>query len=153
MSKLRTLFLLACCLVITGCGQPASVPPVIERDAYAKKLADGAYEVQLRYSVTSSGGPCLSKDMLTTWTSYSTNWIYLKTLDGTMTADQIVVTIDAGKKEWPYATTNMQGTVSFSNTAMTVLLEKPGFDYNRNVEQGVVPYFLNGVYQVTERPR
>jgi hypothetical protein len=147
MSKLSTLVPLACCLFITGCGKPGSVPPVIDPDAYAKQLADGTYEVQLRHSVTSSGGPCLSKDSFKTWTSYSTNWIYLKALGGKMTADQIVVTTDAGEKEWPYATTNMQGTVSFIDDTMTVQLEAPSYPDGVHM-QGYVQFYLNGTYQV-----
>ena len=120
MSKLSILILTVGSLLFAGCDK--SVPPVIEPVANAQKLADGTYEVQLRYSVTSSGGPCLSKDFFKTWTSYSTNWLYVKSLEGVQSADQIVVTIEAGKREWPYAITNMQGTVSFTNAAMTVQL-------------------------------
>jgi hypothetical protein len=147
MSKLTTYFLLACCLLIAGCGQPTSVLPVIEHVAYAQALTNGTYEIQLRYSITSSGGPCLSKDWFKTWTSYSTNWVYVKALDGALTADQIVVTSDAGKMEWPYAITNMQGTVSFTNATMTVQLEHPNYPDGVHM-QGYAPYYLNGTYQV-----
>ena len=138
---------------MVGCDQkPMSVPPVIESVAHAQKLADGIYEIQLRYSVTSSGGPCLNKDSLKTWTNYSTNWIYAKSIEGVQSADQIVVTIEAGKKEWPYAKTNLQGTVSFTNEMMTVRLQGPSFDYKKNVEQGIVFYQLNGTYRISEGP-
>ncbi len=154
MHRLNLLLCLSCLVLLVGCGnEPSSVPPVIESVAHAQKLADGTYEVQLRYSITSSGGPCFSKDWFKKWTNYSTNWVYLKALDEAVTADQIVVTTDAGKREWPYAMTNMQGTVSFTNATMTVRLQMPGFDYKKNVEQGFVPYFLNGTYQITERSR
>jgi len=149
MSKLSTSILMVCSLLIAGCDK--SVPPVIEHVANTKKQADGTYEVQLRYSITSSGGPCLSKDSFKTWTSYSTNWLYVKSLDGVQGAEQIVVTIEQGKREWPYAHTNMQGTVLFTNTTMTVRLERRGYDYKKNVETGYVPYFLNGTYQISER--
>src|SRR5436309_1963692 len=50
MKRLSILLPLACCLLVVGCEKkPASVPPVIESVANAQKLADGAYEVQLRY--------------------------------------------------------------------------------------------------------
>ena len=147
MSKLSTLFPLVCCLLSTGCGPPASVPPVIETIAHAQKLGDGTYEVQLRYGVTSSGGPCLNKDSFKTWTSHSTNWIYLKALDGEITADQLVVTTDVGKREWPYATTNMQGTVSFTNATMRVQLKQPRYPDGVHME-GYAPYYLNGTYEV-----
>jgi hypothetical protein len=132
-----------------GCGQePASVPPVIESVANAQKLADGTYEVQLRYSVTSSGGPCLNKDLFKTWTSYSTNWLYVKSLEGVQSADQIVVTDKAGKREWPYAITNMQGTVSFTNATLRVRLEGPNYRDGVHMD-GYVAYFLNGTYRLS----
>ena len=148
MKRLSILLPLACCLLVVGCDQkPASVPPVIESVANAQKLADGAYEVQLRYSVTSSGGPCLSKDFFKTWTSYSTNWLYVRSLEGVQSADQIVVTIEAGKREWPYAITNMQGTVSFANGTMTVQLKGPNYKDGVHMD-GYVAYGLNGTYQI-----
>ena len=147
MSRFSTFVPLAGSLALVGCGQgPASVPPVIQTVAHVQKLHDGTYEVQLRYSVTSSGGPCLSKDWFKSWTNYSTNWIYLKTLDGTPTADQIVVTIEAGKKESPYAIKNLQGSVSFTNGTMRVQLEQPWYPDGVYM-QGLQPYFLNGTYQ------
>lgn len=145
MSKLSTFILMFCSLLIAGCDK--SVPPVIEPVANAQKLTDGTYEVQLRYSITSSGGPCLSKDFFKTWTSYSTNWLYVKSLEGVQSADQLVVTIEAGKKEWPYAITNMQGTVSFANGTMTVRLEGPNYKDGVHMD-GYVAYGLNGTYQI-----
>ncbi len=151
MNRLSILLPVACCLMMIGCDQePASVAPVIESVANAQKSADVTYAIQLRYSVTSSGGPCRSKDSFKTWTNYSTNWLYVKSLEGVQSADQIVVTIEAGKKEWPYARRNLQGTVSFTNAMMVVRLHGPGFDYKKNVEKGIVSYQLNGTYRISE---
>ena len=144
-SRFSAVFLMAAWLALAGCSK--SVPPVIEPDAHTQKLSDGTYEVQLRYSVKSSGGPCLNKDWFKTVTNYSTNWLYLKTLDGVMTAEQIVVTIEAGQRVWPYAHTNMQGTVSFTNAGMSVQLEQPSYPDGVHM-QGYIPYFLNGTYKV-----
>jgi len=147
MSRLSTFVPAACCLLIVGCSQePVSVPPVIERVAYAQALTNG-YEDQLRHSITSSGGPCLSKDSFKTWTNYSTNWLYLKALDGVATADQIVITSEAGKRDWPYAITNMRGTVSFTNRAMTIQLERPRYPDGEHMA-GYAPYQLNATYQI-----
>lgn len=44
------LFPLVCCLLIAGCGR-ASLRPVIDTVAHAKKMPDGTYEVQLGYSM------------------------------------------------------------------------------------------------------
>ena len=133
-----------------GCGASRSVPPVIDSTAYAQRSSDGTYEVQLRYSITSSGGPCLSKDWFKTWTSHTTNWLYVKEPVGTIAADRLTVTIDAGKKDWPYAMTNLHGTVSFTNGTMIVRLEQPDVDSKGNAMSAYVPYYLNGTYQISE---
>jgi len=152
MNGLRQLFCLVFIAIVSSCGgERRSVPAVIETVAYLQKLADGSYEAELRYSVTTSGGPCLSKDWFKTSTSYSTNWLYLKTLNGAMTADQIVVTTEAGKKVWPYARTNMQGAVLITNTTMIIRLESRDYDYKRKVETGYVSFFLNGTYRLRQR--
>ena len=137
---------------MTGCGPPKSVAPVIDSVAHAQRLSDGTYQVELRYSVTSSGGPCFNANWFRSTTSYDTNWVYVKSLDGLQSASQIVVTSEAGKKRWPFATTNLQGTVSFSDGMLTVELQHP--DYPDGVHmQGYAPYYLNGTYQVlTDSP-
>ena len=152
MNKWNLLFCSFAVAGVAGCGgDPASVRPAIQSVAYAEKLADGTYEVQLGYSTTTSGGPCLSKDWFKVRTVFSTNWIYLKRLDGVMTADKMVVTDEAGKREWPYAHTNMQGIVSITNATMMVRLEQPDVDSHGNEKSTYVPYFLNGSYEIRER--
>ena len=150
MSKLSTLMSLAYCLLITGCGQPSSVPPAIEHDAYAKKLADGTYEVQLRYSVTTSGGPCLNIHSFSSTTSYATNWLYLNSIEQTASADKVILTTDQSEKD--LAIKGMTGTISFDNGTMTVELQQPNYPDGVHM-QGYAPYYLNGTYQVvTDSP-
>ena len=124
MKKLSTLLPLAC-LLIVGCGQePASVPPVIEHVADAHKLADGSYEIHLRYSITTSGGPCLSSSWFRRRTYHETNWLYVKSLEGVQSADQII--LKSGVKDdvgdFTYAIKDLRGTVSFTNDTMRVQL-------------------------------
>ncbi len=150
MNRSSTLLAFACSIVIVGCG--GIVPPAIEHVAYAQLVTNGTYEVQLRYSITSSGGPCLSKDWFSSWTSYSTNWLYLKALDGAVTADQIV--LRAGVKDdvgdFSYAIEGLRGTVSFDQEIMTVRLEQPNVLPSGEV-RGYAPYYLNGAYQIVKR--
>src|SRR5947209_18986962 len=87
MNRSSTLLAFACSIVIVGCG--GSVPPAIEHVAYAQLVTNGTYDGHLRYSITSSGGPCLSKAWFSSCTSYSTNWLYLNALDGAVTDDPI----------------------------------------------------------------
>jgi len=148
MSKLSTLFLIICSALIVGCG---SVRPVIDPVAKAQKLADGTYEVQLRYSVTSSGGPCLSKDFFKSWTSHDTNWLYVKSLEGVLPADQIVLkggVID-NVGDFRYPIKGLRGTVSFTNATMIIQLEQPKIDHKGNVTDSFSPYYLNGTYTIS----
>jgi hypothetical protein len=148
MNRLTTFFAFTCCLLIAGCGQEtASVPPVIDHVAYARALTNGTYEIQLRYSITSSGGPCLSKDSFKTWTSYSTNWIYLDSIERTVNADQVIVTTDEGARE--LAIKDLKGTISFDSGTMNVQLEQPHVLPGGTV-QGYAPYYLNGKYQIAK---
>lgn len=150
MRELPILAATSLLALICGCGAPHSVPPVIDSTALAQRTSDVMYEVQLRYSITSSGGPCLNKDSFKTWTSHTTNWLYVKELTGTITADRLTVTSDAGKRDWPYAMTNLHGTVSFTNGTMIVRLEQPDVDSKGNEMSTYVPYYLNGSYQISE---
>src|SRR5256885_9520502 len=79
-----------------GCGGSRSAPPAIDSTAYARRSSDGTYEIQLRYSITSSGGPCFNKDWFKTWTSHTTNWLYVREPVGTIAADRLTVTTDPG---------------------------------------------------------
>ena len=145
MTRLSILFPLACCLLIAGCDQ--SVPPVIDHVAYAKKLADGSYEVQLRYSVTTSGGPCLSTSFFRSTTHYAANWLYLKTIEQRVSADQVIVTDVEDDRN--LAIKDMRGAISFHNGTMTVQLEHPHVLSSGAVE-GYAPYYLNGTYQIAK---
>ena len=152
MRILSTYCLLALIAPIVGCGkEPASVPPVIEPVAYQRRLDDGMYEIQLRYSVTTSGGPCLNKSFFSSTTSHATNWLYVKSIAGTVNADQIVVTIEAGKRDYPYAIKNMRGAVSFDNGTMKDQMERPKYPDGVHM-QGYAPYYLNGMYRIAASP-
>jgi hypothetical protein len=150
MKTLNILFLLACVSLIVGCdGEPWTVRPKIEPIAYAQKLPDGTYEIDLRSSVTSSGGPCgLS---FKSWTSHDTNWLYVKSIEGVLPADQIV--LKGGVKEndgdYTYPIGGLKGTVSFTNATMIIQLDQPKIDHQGNVTDSFTPYYLNGTYTIS----
>ena len=152
MSSLRALATVAGCLLIGGCGgERGSVRPVIEPTAHAQALTNNTYQVQLRYSITTSGGPCMNKDWFRTSTSYDTNWLYVKAIDGVLTADQLILTSEAGKMEWPYAITNIRGRVAFTNSTMTVQLERARYPDGEHLAY-YSPYELNATYQIIVDP-
>lgn len=147
MKKLSKIFLLPFCLLFAGCGPPASVRPVIDTVAQAKKMPDSTYQVQLHYSVTTSGGPCFNlHSFFSSTTSHYMDQLNVKSIEGVQDATHITAIFYVGE-EFPEVRTNMQGTVSFTNDTMNVQLELP--DYPDGVHtQGYVPYELNGTYQV-----
>jgi len=152
MNACSTVSLLAGCLLFAGCSEePTSVPPSIQPVAYAQSLTNGSYEIQLRYSITSSGGPCLNKNSFKTWTSYETNWVYVRLLEGVQTPDQIVVM--AGTKDengdHTFPIEGLQGKVSFDKKTLTIDLQHPRLLPN-GLTQGCKPYRLNGTYQIVE---
>ncbi len=105
----------------------------------------------MRYSITSSGGPCLNKDSFKTWTSYETNWVYVGLLKGIHTADQIVVRAgtkdDSGDHTFPIE--GLQGKVSFEDKTLTVDLQHPRALPN-GLTSSCKPYRLNGTYQIVQ---
>jgi len=152
MNKLSTSLSLGACLLLVGCdGEPSSVPPSIQTVACARLLTNGMYEIQLRYSVTSSGGPCLNKDFFKTWTSHETNWVFVRSLEGSQTADQIVVRdgVKDNVGDYTYPIEGLEGKVSFDKDALTVDLRQPHI-LPSGATQGFVPYRLNGTYQIVQ---
>lgn len=142
----NTLFLLGCVAVMVGCG--GQEKPKVDPVAYAQKLGDGTYEVQLRYSVRTYGGPCNLS--FTPTTSLDTNWLYLKSVEGVLNANQVIVTTENGKRDYPYATKDMRGTISFDKSQMTVQLEHPSYPDGVHM-QGYMPYSLNGTYKMSAK--
>src|SRR5215469_2662461 len=112
MSKLGKILPWGCCLLIAGCGQSTSVSPVIDPVAHAIKTPDSTYQVQLRYSETTSGGPCFNwHSFFSSTTYYYTNQLNLKSINGIQNATQITVITGVGE-EFPVVNTNLQGTIS-----------------------------------------
>jgi hypothetical protein len=144
MKTLKMLPMLVCTALIAGCG---SVSPKIDHVAIAKRLADGTYQVDLRYTETSSGGPCFNSSFFKSTTSHSHDSLYLKSLEGTMSADQITVRVGGqGVESWKIE--DLRGVVVFTNNTMSVQLEQPNV-LRSGAVRGFAPYRLNGTYQVT----
>jgi len=158
------LFASACILLFAGCGSPASVPPVINHEAQAKKLSDGSYEVQLSYRITYRR-PLFKQPLLQfSFLSYeasidNTNWLYLARTNGTVDGSNVVVMTNAGKdlalvnqigSRVVIARFSTTGTVCFSNGMMTVNLNQKfhPVDGQSDYMLRYAPYGLNGTYQL-----
>ncbi|HEY2329681.1 MAG TPA: hypothetical protein VGI63_07700 [Verrucomicrobiae bacterium] len=128
------------------------MPPKIDHVASAKKLADGTYEIRLRYSETISGGPCFNSSFFKSTTYHYADLIYLKSLEGYVSANQLAVKAGAQDTQWGIAEweiKDLQGMITFTNGVMLVQLEQPDYDYKKNAQRGYVSYYLNGTYQIT----
>jgi hypothetical protein len=143
MKRINTFLLLVCAALISGCG---SVSPKIDHVASAKQLADGTYQIDLRYTKTISGGPCFNSSFFKSTTYHYYDSLYVKSLEGTLRADQITVkTGGQGVASWNIE--HLRGAVVFTNGMMTVRLEQPDYPDGVNIK-GYIPFYLNGAYQV-----
>lgn len=143
MKRLITFFLLLCAALISGCG---SVSPKIDHVASAKKLTDGTYRVDLRYTKTISGGPCFNSSFFKSTTYHEYDSLYVKSLEGRVSADEITVKV-GGQEVGSWNIEHLRGSVVFANDMMTVQLEQPKYPDGVHI-QGYAPYYLNGTYQI-----
>src|ERR1022692_658857 len=144
MKRLYILSLLVGAALISGCG---SVSPKIDHLANAKKLADGTYRVDLRYTETISGGPCFNSSFFKSTTYHDYDSLYLKSLEGTVSASQITVRV-GGEEVGSWNIEDLRGVVTFTNGTMSVQLEQPHV-LRSGAVRGFVAYRLNGTYQIT----
>ncbi len=139
----KTLAVLLTCLCLFGCSKKPIKP---DTAAHAQKLADGTYEIQLGYTEKTWGGPC--NISFHSSISRGANWLYVKSMDGELSATQVVVTSDRGMRDYPWAKTDLRGTVSFAKDSITVQFQQPSYPDGVRTE-GYTAYFLNGTYQIS----
>jgi hypothetical protein len=143
MKRLNTFLLLVCAALISGC---RGVSPKIDPVASAKKLADGTYRVDLRYTKTISGGPCFNSLFFKSTIYHEYDSLYLKSLEGRVSAGEITVKV-GGREVASWNIEHLRGAVVFTNDMMTVQLEQPNYPDGVHI-QGYAPYYLNGTYQI-----
>ena len=68
-------------------------------------------------------------------------------MEGELGTNQIVVTTERGKRDYPWAMQDLRGTISFSNSTITVQLQHPSYPDGVHMK-GYMAYFLNGRYQI-----
>jgi hypothetical protein len=76
-----------------------------------------------------------------------TDWIYTRTIEGEISASQIILTHERGKTENPWRQQALRGTVTFSPEHMHVALECPNYKQDGTIYR-YVPYDLNGDYKL-----
>jgi len=117
----------------------------LEPTARVLRLAEGRYEIELRYSGWALGGPC--KVPLLPWKYHSSNWLYVSSLEGAWSPPNVIVTRERRRLAAPWSFQDMRGTVSISKGVLTVNLEYPGYPDGVH-PNGYVAYKLNGAYRI-----
>jgi hypothetical protein len=145
IGNFNTISLFVGSALIVGCAREPIKPGSV---AYSQKLADGAYEIELPYTERTWGGPC--NFTFTSTTGHASDWLYVRSTEGELNADQITATAYRGERGYPSAMQGLRGMVSFSKDQMTVQLEQPAYPDGVHM-QGYVPYFLNGTYQIIKK--
>jgi hypothetical protein len=141
--------LLTFCVALVGC-QSASEP---SRVAHYTRNDSGQYEIRLDYTHWSNGGgPCNTLQLLPGKVD-ATDWIYTRSIDGEVPADQLILTGAQGMTRDP---TPVSGSVTFAQNKMRVALQYLPLK-NPSPSDPHGAYELNGEYdlqsdQPTTRP-
>ena len=113
--KARVLFL-SWLTFLAGC----SAYEKNEADAHITQLADGSFEIEVRFH-----GRAHNPHNLSPFPARyrGANWFYLKSITGTVPATEVIVTSERARLSGYAADRFQKGAVSFSGGTMTVELE------------------------------
>jgi hypothetical protein len=103
------------------------------------------YEIELHARINVYGGPCNPTCFPTRIDD--SHWLYVNRLEGVVPADELLLTYERGKLDFPQSA--LQGTVTFSGNRMTVELRTP--HYNRNTVEHYHTYSYNGSFELRSR--
>ena len=79
-----------------------------------------------------------------------TDWLYAGTIEGEISANQIILTHERDKTKYPWPQQALRGSVTFSPEHMHVALECPNYKQD-GVIYRYVKYDLNGDYKLERR--
>jgi hypothetical protein len=140
---MRRFGLLAALLPLTtACGSSPEIDPVALVAPHPKYK----YEIEIRATVNDYGGPCNPPRLIPTRVG-DHHWLYVNRLEGPVGGDEMLLTYKRDDFEFPQSA--LKGTVTFTENAMTVQLQRPY--YKGNTVDHYTPYPYNGRYEL--RPR
>jgi hypothetical protein len=136
---LRTLMSASLGIALAGCQSPPKPSPV----AHFTNDDTGRYEIRLDYTYWSwgVGGPCNCLDLFPEKVDM-TDWIYTRSIDGQIPANQLIVAGAQGMTSLP---TPVSGSVTFVSGRMHVALEHLP-STNPSASDPLGAYELNGDY-------
>ena len=140
---MRFLTIFVTAALLAGCStHRTSSTAVVTRDPQNR------YEIRLDAVEWSAGGPCNFPQF--PHRIHKTHWIYTPVIVGEVSTNQLILTYERGKTEYPWPQEALRGLVTFTNGHMRVALQLPVFRDDNTISQ-YVPYELNGDYKLELR--
>jgi hypothetical protein len=90
------------------------------------------------------GGPCNFPEF--PHAIDESHWLYTSTLDGEVSASNLILTYARWKTEYPWPQQALRGSVVFRDGKMRVALQCPRYDKAGESIDHYAPYELNGTY-------
>ncbi|WP_286355046.1 hypothetical protein [Geothrix oryzae] len=117
-----------------------------KRVAQVRKIGVNKYEIELRYSGQDYGGPC--EPTMKPRKFVDSDWIYLSAIEGEFSAEQIILTYERGKTDFPQS--GLKGSISIRGRAMDISLEVPNYRQDSSIDH-YEKYHLNGPFKINLR--
>lgn len=115
---------------------------MVSRVAHVRPSKRYRYEIEIRANEAVYGGPCRPPSFIPTYVDTS-HWIYTNVLEGTIPAEQIVLTYERGKTDYPWPQSALRGSITISGDAMRIELETPYYRQDSTIKRHD-PYRFNG---------
>jgi hypothetical protein len=152
----RQMSLLLRCLALAGalawgaCSTPSAgdFKKVFEPTVMAARDSGRTWELALRYSFMAPPQPGTLAVMHRKIDG--TFWFYLPTVEGTISAENVVLTLERGRLSEPYTVADLKGTIEFKAKTMVIALEVPEKKDGRTITS-YQPFVGNGTYQLDQR--
>jgi hypothetical protein len=107
----------------------------------------GRYALPIRYHITRRGGNVHDFNDLSKYEEDRTEWLYLDSLSGKISANAIVYKLFAGDK----MTRPIQGYIEISDNLVKINLEMPVYENGKATDKWT-NYKFNGTYRMNRAP-
>jgi hypothetical protein len=128
-------------LATASCGTSPEIDPVARVSTHTRFKC----EIEIRARVDSTGGPCNPAWFPTRIDDR--HWIYVHRLEGTIPAEELLLTCERGKFDFPQSA--LKGSVTIAADGLTVGLQRPYYKVNTVDHYTSYPY--NGRFELRRR--
>jgi hypothetical protein len=139
--QMRPAILALGLLATASCGTSPEIDPVARVSTHTRYK----YEIEIHARVDSYGGPCNPTCFPTRIDDR--HWIYVNRLEGMIPAEEMLLTYERGKFDFPQSA--LKGSVTIANDVLTVDLQRPY--YKVNTVDHYTPYPYNGRFELRRR--